>query len=185
MHAERIDAGVAQPREPDVVVGRLALPLDRQIDRRLDRARALGEDRGAAVAAGRRAGRHHHVPDAVELDGGLRDLGELRRGLALDGAAGGERLADGAELAGLRAALIADAGLQHRRREHVAAVQHGDLPIGDAVRGLQLVEARPRRKATTSPTATPSRLTRAVARMRPGFRRDRGSRRPARYAPAP
>ena len=62
--------------------------------------------------------------DAVELDRGLRDLGELRGRLALDGAAGRERLADGAELAGLGSALIADAGLQHGGREHVAAVQH-------------------------------------------------------------
>ena len=55
--------------------------------------------------------------------------------LALDRAAGRERLADGAELAGLGAALVADAGLQHGRRQHVAAVQDGDLRIRNAVGG--------------------------------------------------
>ena len=71
--------------------------------------------------------------DAVELDGGSRDLGELRRGLVRDRAAGGERLADGAELAGFRSALIADAGLQDGGREHVAAMQDGDLMIRHAL----------------------------------------------------
>ena len=52
VHAERIDAGVAHAREPGVVVRRLALALDRQIDRGLDRQRALGQDRGAAVGPG-------------------------------------------------------------------------------------------------------------------------------------
>ena len=65
------------------------------------------------------------------------------RRLALDGAAGRERLADRAELAGLGAALIADAGLQDGGREHVAAVQRRDLRIGNAVGGRAIVEARP------------------------------------------
>ena len=85
--------------------------------------------------ARRRAGGHHHVLDAVELDGGPGDSAELRRCLALDRAAGRQRLADGAELAGLGPALIADAGLQDGGGEHVAAVQDGDLRIGNAVRG--------------------------------------------------
>ena len=140
-------------REPGIVVGRLALSLDRQIDRGLHRARTFGEDRGAAVAPGRRAGRHHHVLDAVEFDGGLGDFGELLRRLAFDGAAGGERLADGAELAGLGPALIAHAGLQDRRRQDVAAVQHRDLPIRNAVGGgcdrksAAASESSPRRAA--------------------------------------
>ena len=84
MHAERIDAGALHAREPDVVVGRLALALNRQIDGRFHGGGALGKDRGATIAAGRRAGGHHHMRDAVELDGGGRDFGKLRRRLALD-----------------------------------------------------------------------------------------------------
>jgi hypothetical protein len=38
---------------------------------------------------------------AVQLDGGLGHLGQLRGRLAGDGAPGCQRLADGAELAGL------------------------------------------------------------------------------------
>ena len=170
--------------EPGVVVGRLALALDRQRDGGLHRRGALGQDRGTAVVAGRRARGHHHVGDAVELDGGLGDLGELRRRLALDGAAGGERLADGAELAGLGAALIADAGLQHRGGEHVAAVQHRDLPIGDAVRGHAVVEARAHREARPRP-ASRRRGSPGCGRARPACRRSTGSRRPARCGPAP
>jgi hypothetical protein len=111
-------------------------------DRGLDRRCALGQDRRAAVGAGRRAGGHHHVFDAVELDRRLGDFGELGRRLALDRTAGGERLADGAELAGLGPALIADARLQYRRRQHVAAVQDRDLRIGNSVRGLERIEFR-------------------------------------------
>ena len=79
MHAERVDAGIAHAREPDVVVRRLALALDRQIDRGFDADRALAQDLRAAIAAGRRACRHHHMRDAVEFDRGLRDFAELLR----------------------------------------------------------------------------------------------------------
>src|SRR5882724_13445221 len=87
MHAERIDAGILHAREPEVLVRRLTLPLDRQINGCLHGSRTLGEDGCAAVAAGWRAGRHDHVLHAIELDGSLRDLSELRGRLALDGTA--------------------------------------------------------------------------------------------------
>ncbi len=73
MHAERIDAGRLHALEPAVVVGRLALGLDRQVDRRLHREGTLAEHGGAAVGGVRRARRHHHVLDAVEEDGGAGD----------------------------------------------------------------------------------------------------------------
>ena len=147
MHAETVDAGACEAFEPSVVVGRLALRLDRQIDGGFHGRRALAQDRRAAIAARRRAGGHHHVLDAVELDRRARDFGELSGRLALDGPARRERLADGAELAGLRAALVADAGLQDRGREDVAAVQRRDVGIRNAVLGLQIVEPRPLREA--------------------------------------
>lgn len=51
--------------EPSVVVGRLALRLDREIDGGFYRRCALAQDGRAAIAAGRGAGGHHHVAYAV------------------------------------------------------------------------------------------------------------------------
>ncbi len=147
MHAERVDTGVVHPREPGVAIRRLALALNGKIDRGFHGGGAVGKDRRAAVGRRRRAGGHHHVGHAVELDRGLRHLGQLLGCLVLDGAAGGERLADGAELAGLGPALIADAGLQHGGGEHVAPVQHGDLPVRNPVGGHAIIKSRARRKA--------------------------------------
>ena len=184
MHAERVDAGGLQPLEPGVVVGRLALRLDRQIDRGLHRRRALAEDRGAAVAPARRAGRHHHVLDAVELDGGLGDFGELRRRLALDGAAGRERLADGAELAGLGAAL--DSGC--RSAAPSSPARRGRAARRSANRARRRRSAGRRSAAVAEsalrPSASPSRRMR-LRPPRPASRRHRGCRRPARCGPAP
>lgn len=143
MHAERIDAGVLHSLKPGVVVGRLALSLDRKIDRGFDPPRAFAKDFGTTVAARRRSGCHHHMGNAIKLDSCAGDFGELLRRLAFNGTAGGEGLADGAELAGLGAALIPDAGLQDRRRQHVAAVQRCNFRIGNAVSGRALVKARP------------------------------------------
>ena len=102
--------------------------------------------------------------------------------LALDGAAGGERLADGAELAGLGAALVADAGLQNRRRQHVAAVQRGDLGIGNAVGGRALVEARPQLEFHLADHRAVAADLAAAERIRL-VDDDRGFRTPARCAP--
>src|ERR1700689_3900555 len=82
------------------------------------------------------------MPDAVEFDRRARDFGKLSGRLALDGPASRKRLADGTELAGLRAALVADAGLQDRGPQDVAAVQRRNMRIRDAVLSLQIVEAR-------------------------------------------
>jgi hypothetical protein len=43
MHAQRVDAGIAHAPEPEGVIGRLALALDRQIDRGFDADRALAQ----------------------------------------------------------------------------------------------------------------------------------------------
>src|ERR1700735_1613073 len=110
MHPERIDAGVLHPLKPDVVVGRFALSLDRKIDRSFDAKCAFAQDLGATVAARRRSRCHHHMGDAIKLDGRTSHFAELLRRLAFNGTAGGKGLADGAELAGLCAALIPDAG---------------------------------------------------------------------------
>ncbi len=48
---------------------------------------ALAQDGRAAIAAGRRAGGHHHVLDAIEFDRRARDFGKLSGRLALDGPA--------------------------------------------------------------------------------------------------
>jgi hypothetical protein len=146
MHPERIGAGGAKAREPGVAVGRLALYLDRQIDRRFHRGGALGQNGRAAILSRWGAGGHHHVLDAVEFDGGFGHFGKLRRRLSLDRAASGERLADRAELAGLGAALISNTGLENCSGEHVASMQNGDLRIGYAVGSLQRVESRSLRK---------------------------------------
>ena len=150
MHAERVYTGVVHAGEPGVVVGWFALALDRQVDGGFDGPGAFGQDGGASVVAGRGAGGQNHVLDAVQFDRGLGDVGELGGGFAFDGAAGGERLADGAELAGFGAALVADAGLQHGGRQHVAAVQDGDFRVWDAVFRGQVVEAGALRKADRS-----------------------------------
>ena len=150
MQAERIDARRLQPGEPAVVIGRLALGLDRQVHRRLHREGALAEHGRPSVGGVGRARGHHHVLDAVEEHGGAGDLRELLRRLVGDGSPGRERLSDGAELAGLGAALVADAGLQHRGGEHVAPVQHGDLRIGHPVEGLEPVEPGLARKRHTT-----------------------------------
>src|SRR6516165_7024695 len=142
MHAQRVDASLLHARKPSAVVLRLALALDRQVDGGLHRRGALSEDGRAPVVARRRSRGHHHMLDVIELDRGLRHLGKLRRRLALDGAAGGERLADGAKLAGLGAARVADTALQYRGRENVAAMKGGDMRIGNALRGGALIETR-------------------------------------------
>ena len=147
MHAEAVDARASEAFEPSIVIGRLALRLDRKIDSGLHRRRAFAEDRRAAIAARRRAGGHDHMLHAVEFDRGARDFGKLSGRLALDGPARRKRLADGAELAGLRSALYRIAGLQDRGREDVTAVQRRNVRIRDAVLGLQIVKSRSRREA--------------------------------------
>ena len=142
VHPQRIDAGVAHARKPRIVVRWLALALDRQGHRRLDRERALAQDGGATVGGVRRAGGHHHMLHIVQQHGRAGHFGQLFRRLAQDGAAGRQRLPDRAELARLAPALIADAALQHRGGQHVLAVQRGDLRIRHAVERLHLVKAR-------------------------------------------
>ena len=143
VHAERVDAGRAHALEPAVVVGRLALALHRQVDRRLDREGAVG------AAPPRRGRRACGVPVVMTMcltpssSTAARATSASCCGrLVRDRAAGRERLADRAELARLAAALVADAGLQHGRGEHVGAVQRGDVRVGHAVECLQRVEAR-------------------------------------------
>jgi hypothetical protein len=123
------------------------LSLDRQVNRRLHGRRAVGQDRCAPIRAGRSAHRHHHVSDAVELNGGRGDFGQLRGRLAIDGSARHERLSNGAELTGLGPALIANTGLQHRGCEYVATVKYRDFPVGNSVRRAAVIEARSYRKA--------------------------------------
>ena len=114
----------------------------------------------------------------------LGDLGELLRRFALDRSARRKRLSDGTELTSLGAALVANAALQHRGRQHVAAVQHRDLPIGNAVGGAEVVKARPHRKAhARRASRRPGGC--CYARAHRACRRHKGLRRPARYAPAP
>ena len=141
MHAERVDAGSLHATEPFIPVGRLALRLNREIDRGFHRARAVAQDLSTAIAAARRSRRHNHMFDVVEFHCGVGDFRQLTRRLALYGSSGGKRLSDGAELARLRAALIADAALQYSRRQHVAAMQRCDLPVGHALGGGEIVEA--------------------------------------------
>ena len=184
MHAETVDARPSEAFEPSVVVGRLALRLDRQIDGGFHGYRAFAQDGRAAITARRGAGGHHHVLDAVELDGRASDFGELSRRLALDGPACRQRLADGAELAGLGAALIADAGLQDSGCEDIAAVQRCNVRIRDAVLGLQIVEPRPLREADFGHRQAVAQDAARAKGVRVSRQR-RGSRRPARYAPAP
>ena len=120
--------------------GRLALHLDRQArHRRPDRPHAAGEVSGAAVASVARPGGQHHLPHAVEADRGLGDLGELLGRLHRGRGAGAQRLLDRAEPAAVLLA-VAHAGLDDRRREHVVAVQAGDLLVGHAVGGREVVE---------------------------------------------
>jgi uncharacterized protein (TIGR02466 family) len=83
------------------------------------------------------------VLDAIEFDCRARDFGKLSGRLALDGSPCRKGLTDGAELAGLRSALIADAGLQDSGRENVTTMQRRNMRIGDAVVGLQIVKSRP------------------------------------------
>ncbi len=78
---------------------------------------------------------------AVEQDGHACDFAELLGGFVRDGAAFGEGLADGAELAGGDAVRIAYAILQHGGGEHVMAVELGDFPVRNAIKRLQGVEA--------------------------------------------
>ena len=141
MHPECVYTSVIHAGEPGVIVGWLALALDGQVDGGFDGPGAFGENGGASVVARWGAGSHHHVLDAIQFDRGFGDGGELGGGFALDRAAGGEGLADGAELAGFGSALIADAGLQHCGGQHVPTVQNGDFRIRDAVFGGQVVEA--------------------------------------------
>ena len=84
MHAEAVDARAGETFEPNVVIGRLALRLDREIDSGFHGRRALAQDGGATIAARRGAGGHHHVLDAIELDRRACDFGKLSRRLALD-----------------------------------------------------------------------------------------------------
>ena len=142
VHAQAGHAAVAQAPEPGRVVRRLALRLDRQVHGGGDGGGAVAQDARAPVPQVGGAGGHHHVLDAVQRHRRPRHLGQLRRGFMGDGAALLERLLDGAELAGDLAVVIADAGLQHGGGEHVPTVQGGDVRIGHAVVGAQVVKAR-------------------------------------------
>ncbi len=150
MHPERVYTSVIHAGEPGVIVGWLALALNGQVDGGFDCPGTFGENRGASVVARWGAGSKNHVLDAIQFDRGFGDGGELGRGLALDRPAGGEGLADGAELAGFGSALIADASLQHRGGQHVPPVQDSDFRIRDAVLGGQVVEAGALREADAS-----------------------------------
>ena len=109
MHAQRVDARVEHALMPSVILGRLALTLQRQIDSGLDRRRTLGQNLGPAILAGGGAGGQDHMGDAVQFDRGLCNLGQLLGRLVRNGATGGKALPDRAELTGLFAALITDA----------------------------------------------------------------------------
>ena len=133
-------AGLGELGDHREVVGRFALDLDGEPGNRVeDGPHTSGEVARASVRCRRRAGRQHHLADAVEAHRGLGHLGELRRGLHPRGGPGLERRLDGAEPApgGLG---VADAGLDDRAGEHVGAVQPGELLVGDAVGGPQVVE---------------------------------------------
>ena len=151
--------------EPAVVVGRLALRLDRQIDGGLDRRTRSRtgwprRDRGRGgvpvvitmcfTPSSSTAAR----ATSASCSGVLRAM--------VRPAASDWPIAQNWQV--LRAALVADAGLQHRRREHVAAVQRRDVRIRHAVEGLQRVEARLLREADARRSGWPSRRMRLRAR---------------------
>ena len=127
--------------------GRLALRLDRQIDRGLDGKRAFRQHGGAAVDHVRRPSRQHHVLHTIQQYGHAGDFGQLLRRFVGDRAAGFQRLADCTELACRSTVSVADAGLQHGRRQHVPPVQQCNLPIRNTIKRLQPVEPRRAREA--------------------------------------
>ena len=184
MHAERVYTGVIHAGEPGVIVGWFALALDRQIDGGFDGSGAFDENGGASVVARWGAGSKNHVLDAIQFDRGFGDGGELGGALALDRPAGGEGLADGAELAGFGSALIADAGLQHCSGQHVAPVQDSDFRIRDAVLGGQVVEAGALREADRFRDRCHSGQC-GCCHCGRAPRRHRDFRRPALYGPEP
>ena len=147
MHPQRVCASAAQTLKPDVVVRWFALHLNGQIDGGFHGRSTVCQNRAAPIRTGGRASRHDHVLDPIKLNRCLCNFCQLRRGFMRQGTAGGEGLPDGAELACLRATLIADASLQNGRRQHITAVQHGNLRIGNSVRRLQPVKSWLERKA--------------------------------------
>jgi hypothetical protein len=138
--ADRHSARRAQLVDDRQVPGRFDLDLDRQARHRgQDRRHRPDQVSRAAVGPGRRPGRHHHLPDPVEADRGLRHLGQLRRGLGRHRRARAQRLLDRAEPAALVLG-VPDAGLHHRRGQHVPAVQARDLLVAHPVGRGQVVE---------------------------------------------
>ena len=142
MHTDGVGPGVLQAGKPGVVIRWLALHLNRQIDRRFYRRHALGQNRRAPVRRTRRARGHDHVLNTIQFNGGFRDFRQLLRRFALNRAPGTQRLTNRTELACLAPALIADAGLQHRGRQYIAAMQSGYLLIRNSVRRAQTVKRR-------------------------------------------
>ena len=147
VHRLDVDADRAGARLVEVGDGlqvgrRLALHLDREVGKHLPYCpHAPCQVGGAPVASVRRARRHDHLRDAVEVVRGLGHLGDLRGCLDRDRRARLERLLDRAEPAPL-GLVVAHARLHDGRREDVGRVQPGDLLVGDAVSGLEVVELR-------------------------------------------
>ena len=158
--ADGVDPGAVDLVEHGEVVGRLELDLHRHpAAALLDRGRALGDVERAAVAAVERAGRERHVDRAVEVARGGAHLRQLGRRLDRDRLLAAGQL-DAAERA-LLGRVPVDALLHHRRGDRVE-VQQRDLPIGNAVRGLHVVDPRPPRDADGADVVGPVQQQRAL-----------------------
>ena len=125
------------------VVRRLELDLDREPARLLDRVRAARDVDRAAVAPVQRARGQRDVDGVVVVARRRAHLGQHRRRLDRHRLLAAREL-DPAEPALLRRVPV-DALLHDRGRDRVQ-VQQRDLPVRDAVRGLHVVDLRPRRQ---------------------------------------
>ena len=139
--ADRVDAPVGHLVDHGQVVGRLELDLHRQARGFFHGLTAAGRVQGAFVGAVGGAGGEGDVHRAVELFGGGGHLGELGRALDRHRVARGQRHADPAEPALVVVAPVG-AGLEHGAGQRVE-VHEGELPVGDAVGGGEVVEAGP------------------------------------------
>ncbi len=140
VHSKAVYASIFEFLEPAKVIGGFALGLDGEIYSLFDGLGAFGKVGCAAIVGiGGTAG-HHHVFDAVELDGCGGDFSKLSGSFAGNSAIGGEGLFDRTKLANCIRVAVAHTGLLDGGGEYVVAVEEGDFPVGDAVGGGEVVE---------------------------------------------
>ena len=158
--ADRGRAGGVQPLDPDEVVGRLDLHLDREVRQDvLDGRDAAHEVARAAVGPVRGAGRHDELAHAVQAHRGERDLGDLLGALDLRRLARAQRLLDRAEATAAVRACSARTSARRSSRARSGRAGARSARRGCRRRSRGRRSAAAARRARAASTIEPSRMS--------------------------